>query len=325
VTDPELTRRKVVAGGLAATGIVVLGSSALGAVRATHHGGAATSRGPSPTTHAGSTAATSPATTPTAEPTVAVARTAAQLAAKLDAYRVDRGGTFGVALYDRRDRSTFHYRSTWHNETLSTVKVLIMATVLRRCQERGVSLSTAQVAQARAMITESDNDAADALLTWSGLADVRRVARLFGLSSTVVQGGTRDGEDGWWGYSTTTADDLLTLLTGLVWGRTVLTATHRNYLESLMSQIIAIQRWGVCAPPLPATVRSSTKNGWGGRKDGYRANSLGHISGNGRDYAAVILSRAPYRSDYTIEREHAFATVNGVSRILYDAMERPLR
>ena len=76
---------------------------------------------------------------------------------------------------------------------------------------------------------------------------------------------------------------------------------------------------GVCAPPLPTSVRWSTKNGWGGRDDGYRANSIGHISGNGRDYEAVVLSRTPHDLAYARE------TVSGVSTILYDAMASPLR
>ncbi|MBB2891083.1 serine hydrolase [Flexivirga oryzae] len=329
MADPELNRR-LVAGGLAATGIVVLGSSALGAARAArHHGAAATTAVPSPTEAVTSrtttpTAAT-PTVTPTATPTVDTPRTAAQLTAKLDAYRRSRRGTFGVALYDRRDRSTFGYRSGWRNQTLSTVKVLIMATVLHRCQEQGSSLTSTQVAQARAMITESDNDAANALLTWAGLANVQRVAKLYGLTSTAIQGGTTAGAADWWGYSTTTAEDFLTLLNGVTWGDSVITTANRDYLKSLMAQVIPSQRWGVCVPPLPANLEWHTKNGWGSRSDGYRANSLGHISGNGRNYTAVILTRAPYNSDYMVESDYALDTVNGVSRILYDAMAQPLR
>lgn len=326
MSDPEITRRRVVAGGLAATGIAVLGSSALGVVRAAqHHGAPHTAAGRPPATTAGTASAATPSsTTVTATPTAATPRTAAHLSAKLDAYRRSRRGTFGVALYDRRDRSTFGYRSTWRNQTLSTVKVLIMATVLHRCQEQGISLTSTQVAQAREMITESDNDAANALLTWAGLANVQRVAKLYGLTSTAIQGGTIAGADDWWGYSTTTAADFLTLLKGVTWGDSVITPANRDYLKSLMGQIISSQRWGVCAPPLPTSVNWHTKNGWGSRADGYRANSLGHITGNGRDYAAVILTRAPYNSDYMVESDYAIDTVNAVSQILYDAMAQPL-
>lgn len=249
---------------------------------------------------------------------MAIAHTPAELTAKLEAYQHSRGAVLSVALRDRRNGETFNFRGTWRSETLSIVKVLIMATVLRRCQERGSSLPSTQAAQAWAMITRSDNDAADALLKSVGAATVRRVVRLYGLTNTVIQSGTEDGEDDWWGYSTTTALDQLRLLTGLVEGKSVISAANRTYLTGLMAQVCTAQQWGICAPPLPTNVRWNTKNGWGGRDDGYRANSIGHVSGNGRDYEAVVLSRTPHELPYARE------TVNGISQILYDAMASPL-
>lgn len=245
--------------------------------------------------------------------------TRAQLTAKLTAYQRSRGGTFSVGLYDRRNYSVFKYRPTWRNETLSIVKVLIMATVLRRCQERKVNLTKTQAEQAYAMITRSDNDAANALLTWAGVSNVRRVAGLYDLTSTVIQGGTTAGASNWWGYSTTTARDQLRLIHDVIWGTSVITVANREYLKRLMAQVTPTQRWGVCAPPLPTSNAWNTKNGWGPRTGGYRLNSVGHISGNGRDYVAVILSRAP--EGYYYGRD----TVNGISKILYAAMAHPLR
>lgn len=245
--------------------------------------------------------------------------TRAQLTAKLVAYERNRGGTYSVAVYDRHHRQSFSYRPTWRNETLSIIKVLIMATVLRRCQERNVRLTRAQIEQAEAMITRSDNEAAGDLLSWVGVANVRRVARMYGLKDTVIQGGTADGTPGWWGYSTTTAHDQIVLLTGVIWGTTVLTIPNREYLKSLMTQVIPAQRWGVCAPPLPSSSHWNTKNGWGPHSGGYRVNSVGHIAGDGRDYVAVILGRSPHG------RDHGRETVSGLSRIVYDALAHSLR
>lgn len=253
-----------------------------------------------------------------ASPALASGMTAGQLTGKLKAYQASRGGTFGVALYDRRNRSVYTFQSTWHNETLSIVKVLIMATVLRRCQERHVNLTSAQHSQAYAMITRSDNSAANALLTWAGVSNVRRVAGLYGMTSTVIHGGTTAGAHNWWGYSTTTARDQITLMTGIIWGTSVISVANREYLKSLMAQVTSSQRWGVCAPPLPTSNAWNTKNGWGPRAGGYRLNSVGHIYGNGRDYNAVILSRAPKGFYYGRD------TVNGVSKILYAALAHPL-
>lgn len=251
--------------------------------------------------------------------------TTAELTAKLEAYRQSRDATLGVALVDRHTGKTFGFHSSWRNEMVSLVKVLILATVLRRCQERSSSLSREQSALAFTMITRSDNDAANKLLTWAGVDQVRRTARLSGLTDTVIQGGTEDGESDWWGYSTTTPIDQLRTLANLVHGTRVITAANRDYLVRLMSQVVPAQRWGVCTPPLPTSVRWTAKNGWGERAGGYRANSIGHISGNGRDYDAVILARTPHKPAYTVERQYAFDTVSGVSRILYDALAHPIR
>lgn len=229
-----------------------------------------------------------------------------------------------VALHDRRHNDTFTFHSTWRTNTLSIVKVLILATVLNHCQERRVSLTRAQSAQADAMIVRSDNDAANALLVWVGVANVRRIAGRYGLTSTVIRSGILQGESDWWGYSTTTARDQLHLLTAVMHGDSVLTAANRTYLIGLMSRITPAQRWGVCTPPLPAGVRWSTKNGWGARADSYLANSIGRIVGNGRDYDAVILSRSPFRGDYTTARSYAADTASGVSRILYAALAHPI-
>lgn len=278
MSDSTMTRRLLIAGGLSTAGTALLGTA----------------------------------------PAEAANMTAAQLTAKLKSYQASRGGSFSVALYDRRNHRTFTYQGSWRNETLSTIKVLIMATVLRRCQEGKVNLTKTQVAQAKAMITRSDNTATNALLTWAGVSNVRRVAGLYGMKSTVIQGGTTAGASNWWGYSTTTAQDQIVLMTGIIWGTSVISVANRDYLKRLMAQVTSSQRWGVCAPPLPTSNAWNTKNGWGPRTGGYRLNSIGHIYGNGRNYNAVILSRAPKGFYYGRD------TVNGVSKILYAAMAQPL-
>lgn len=320
MVDRTVSRRLLVTGGFC-----VGGAALLGVAEHETHGSEAHSTPSTPTSSTGRPTAPTTAATPTAPPTVSVPRTPAQLTAKLDAYRRVRGGTFGVALHDARGDQTFNYGASWRTEMFSAVKVLIVATALRRCQERGIALTSAQTADVHAAITRSDNRAASALLTWAGLGNVQRVARLYGLTDTVIRGGTEAGQPDWWGYSTTSADDMLTLLRGVVSGTSVITAANGRYLKSLMSQVIPAQRWGVCAPPLPTNLAWRTKNGWGRRDDGYHANSIGHITGNGRTYNAVILSRSPHRPVYTVERQYAFDTVNGISKILYDAMAAPLR
>ena len=74
------------------------------------------------------------------------------------------------------------------------------------------------------------------------------------------------------------------------------------------------QRWGL-GDPLPDAVHVEQKNGWGPMSTGYRLNSFGFVSGCGRSYQLAILSKSPNGFTY------GKATINRVSRIVYDALD----
>ncbi len=237
----------------------------------------------------------------------------AQLADRLEDYLEHRVGTVGVAVYDRRTDVTFTYR-VFRNETLSTIKVVILVALLRRAEALGRELTSTERDRASRMIRYSDNSATDALLAQLGVARVQNAATWLGMRYTHVQGLS----SGWWGYSTTWPGDLVRAMNKIVWGG-VLTSAHRSYIRSLMAGITSSQRWGVCDPPLPTSLLTQTKNGWGPMSSGFRLNSVGHVKGNGRNYTMAILSRSPY--GYTYGRD----TVDEVARIVYRALWRELR
>ena len=238
--------------------------------------------------------------------------TRSALYAALDRYAATRVGTIGLVLRDNRDGSYF----AWHPRTMysySTIKVLILVATLKRAQDRHLALTTTQKTLASQMIRFSDNEATDDLLAQIGVSTCQRVADQLGMSSTVVRGGST----GWWGHSTTTTRDLVQLDNQLVLG-TYLSPGRRDYVRDLMATVTSSQRWGL-GDPLPTTVHVELKNGWGPMPDGYRVNSFGHVSGNGRNYQLAILSKSPNGFGYGKE------TINRVSRTVYDALDVPLR
>jgi beta-lactamase class A len=237
--------------------------------------------------------------------------TRAALHAALDRYAATRVGTIGLTLRDNRDGGYFGWRPLTL-QSLSTVKVLILVAMLRRAQNRGLSLTSTQKSLASRMIRYSDNAATDTLLAQIGVSTCQVVADHLGLDRTVVRGGST----GWWGYSTTTTRDLVQLMNHLVLG-TYLTSGRRDYVRDLMATVTSTQRWGL-GDPLPDTVHVEQKNGWGPMSTGYRVNSFGHVSGNGRSYQLAILSKSPNGFSY------GKTTINKVSRIVYDALDRPL-
>ena len=115
-------------------------------------------------------------------------------------------------------------------QSYSTIKVLILVAMLRRAQNRGLSLTSTQKSLASRMIRYSDNAATDTLLAQIGVSTCQVVADHLGLAKTVVRGGST----GWWGHSTTTTGDLVQLMNQLVRG-TYLTSGRRDYVRELMA------------------------------------------------------------------------------------------
>lgn len=241
--------------------------------------------------------------------------TSAKLTAKLNTYLTTRVGTVGLALMDSTGR-TFGYSSLLPNETLSTIKVLVLIAHLRRCQALGTVLTYSQKSLASRMIRYSDNAATDQLIAQIGLTRMQQVARDLGMASTLVRAGSYGTN--WWGYSVSTPADMLKLMHTAMWGRAYLTETNRLYIKGLMASVTATQRWGVCDPPLPTSTYTAVKNGWGPHTGGYRLNSIGYVNGNGRLYIMAISTRSPKGYSYGL------TTINQVSTMVYDALGVPL-
>ncbi|HWO51494.1 MAG TPA: serine hydrolase, partial [Ornithinibacter sp.] len=234
------------------------------------------------------------------------------LSAALDRYAATRVGTIGLAVRDNRDGQNFFWRPRTL-QSYSTIKVLILVALLKRAQDRGVRLTSTQKSLASRMIRYSDNVATDTLLAQIGVSTCQRVAGQLGMTRTVVRGGS----SGWWGHSTTTTRDLLRLMNSLVVG-TYLSPGRRDYVQNLMAAVTSSQQWGL-GDPLPDAVHVEQKNGWGPMSTGYRLNCVGHVSGYGRSYQLAILSTSPNGFSY------GKTTINRVSRIVYDALDVPLR
>lgn len=254
---------------------------------------------------------------PGAVPAAAPSVDRAALTAALDAHRAERGGTMGLVVHDLRTDARFAWRE-FENESLSTIKVLILVACLKKVQDGGEPFTDERHSRAHRMIQSSDNAATDALLEWVTTAKVQEAADLLGLRSTTVRGGGPAGSETWWGYSTTTPGDLVSVVDAVVTGTPVIHSGHRAYIRHLMAGVVPAQRWGVADPPLPGSAYTETKNGWGPLPDGYRLNSIGRVLGNGRSHTMAILTRSPQGF------RHGRETVNGLSRIVYDALAQPL-
>ena len=190
--------------------------------------------------------------------------------------------------------------------------MLILVATLKAAQDRGSALTSTQKSLASRMIRHSDNAATDTLIAQIGVSTCQRVADQLGMTAPWCAAVST----GWWGHSTTTTRDLVQLMNQLVLG-TYLSSGRRAYVRDLMATVTSSQRWGL-GDPLPDDVHVEQKNGWGPMSDGYRLNS----SGTCRAAAAATSwrsCRGPERLRY------GKTTINKVSRIVFDALDLPLR
>jgi len=181
-----------------------------------------------------------------------------------------------------------YLNSSQHYYSASVVKTIILATLLNKRQREHLSLlSTRERQLARAMITESDNNAATALWDQDGMKNLTYFLSAAGLHDTRLNPA--------WGLTQITAQDETILLRNiLLRPNTVLNTHSQSYELKLMGQVIPSQRWGVSAST-PRDFTVHIKNGWAPlpySNSPWFVNSTGAFtaSNSARDYTIVVLT-----------------------------------
>ena len=197
----------------------------------------------------------------------------------------------------------------------SIVKVDILATLLA-AHPGGLPASIQSLAQP--MIEESDNDAATALWNQADApAGIETFNNEIGLESTKLSDCVVCAGFPWpgWGLSATIASDQVSLLKSLVLPNPAITDPNRQYALGLMEHVVPSEDWGLTAG-VPPGVTVALKNGWlplQGSSD-WQINSIGWISGQGRDYIAAVLVAGNPTIQYGID------TISQVSEALWSTL-----
>ncbi len=306
---PPVDRRRVLAAA-AAVGLGVLAGcedERDGATGAT----ASPDRTRTSPTASATSAPPSPTPTPSVSPSpAAVVRVKApELTERLEDYLDGRRGDLGLELVDLRRGQSFRHDAE-KGYCYSTIKVLVLTTLLHQLQEDDKQLSARQRRLAERMITRSDNAATESLLAEVGREEVRRVADLVGMTHTTM-------DDGWWGLWRTTPGDLNLMVRAALSSDAVLDGSRRAVVRSLMADVVPALGWGVFAPE-SSRVHVAAKNGWGPVPDGYRLNSVGWVSADDREYQLAILSNSPEGFRY------GRRTISEVADLCHRAMVRGL-
>lgn len=230
---------------------------------------------------------------------------AAKISAGIKAALATRPGSFvGLAADVPVDGLSCQLNNTNHFYAASVMKVTILSALLMKVGGPR-HLTATQKSLATAMITQSSNSAAQTLWEEVGISHVQDFLNKAGMSETQINNA--------WGLTLITAHDELRLMQVLT-DSTVLNSASRGYVLTLMSEVIASERWGISAGA-PSVEKLHIKNGWlpyPGAAD-WNINSVGTFTGP-VNYDIVILTAPPSLSQgqsetYGIDTIQSAATV----------------
>jgi len=260
--------------------------------------------------------AESPALAAVAAPAKAVARTvqcaaataaqaplARQMATEVNQRLQGRLSEVGLTLTDSQTGITCWFHSAYHFYAASVVKVTILSALLRKTMEEHRYLTSTESADARLMITQSNNDAATALWNDVGLRFMQHFLNLAGMKHTELNVA--------WGLTRITAYDEMLLLGLLSKPNKVLDDSSRAYALNLMASVISSQRWGVPAGA-PKSVTVHVKNGWLPYPGSdWEINSLGIFTTKHRTYMIAMLTYGNPSMAYGIN------TIEGAAEVIH--------
>lgn len=219
------------------------------------------------------------------------------------AFARSRGGPVAFAVLRRRSHVR-GYEVDLPFSSASASKVLLLAAELRRLRDAGVSLDAATRQTLTAMISYSDNDAADEIYARVGDAGMADVAERAGMGSFAAV-------PGYWGGAQITAADLARFYLHL---RRNLVQPYRRFGLRVLETIAEEQRWGI---------PQAAGRGWRiWFKGGWRPYELQETSGpvthqgallryrKGQELALAVLTAEPPGT------YGGYAAVEGVARRL---------
>ena len=238
------------------------------------------------------------------------------LTGRATSFLATRDGTVLAGVYDLDTRQAWTVGQGPPQAEASVVKVDILEALLAQRGRNG--LTRREAALARLMIERSDNNAAtDLWRAVGGARGLRSFNAAAGLTRTSPSACVVCAGFPWpgWGLTTTTPADQISLLRQLAGPGPLLSDADRRYVLGLMEDVIPSQRWGITAGvPPQATV--ALKNGWlpldAARKD-WQVNSIGWISGGGRDYLIAVFSTGNPTPQYGV------TTIKGLSSLVWES------
>jgi hypothetical protein len=266
-------------------------------------------------------APTVPAATvaPSASPKASTSQATGPLGPQAQAYLAGRRGRVEVEVLDLSTGQQWTLGQQAPQAEASVVKLEILEAVLHQRTVQRVVLSLTEQELTPPMIEQSDDEAATTL--WGdvgGAKGMRAFDHQVGLVHTSPSSCLQCPGSSWpgWELTTTTPQDQITLLRQLVQSSGVLDRNDQKYALNLLENVTPSQRWGVSGG-VPVGVMVALKNGWlpldAGHHD-WQIDSVGWVSGDGRNYLMAALSTGNPSEHYGID------TLNHLGAMVWSAL-----
>ncbi len=213
------------------------------------------------------------------------------------AYADTREGIVSFAVVDSRGKLRGRDEDRLYSAA-SVVKAMVLSAELRRLAAADAEVDATTASLLKAMITASDNEAADAVYGRVGDEGMHAVAERAGMTGFVI--------NGHWGNAQITAADMARFFGDL---DRMLPERHREFGQSLLGSVIESQSWGI---PVAAGDRWAARFKGGWLPDHalvHQAAELREVGGP-REIAMAILTDDQPSHGYGVE------TVEGVAERL---------
>jgi beta-lactamase class A len=178
----------------------------------------------------------------------------------------------------------------------SVVKAMLLVAELRRLAEYGLPVDPGTEDLLEAMITWSDNDAADSIYARVGDPGLIAVAEAAKMRRFTVAG--------YWGNAQVTAADLAHFFSRV---RRLLPRPHRQAGLRLLASVIPGQRWGLPKAAASGSWTVYFKGGWRATDSGELVHQAGWLKDGSRELTIAVLT------DAQPSRLYAIHTVRGVA------------
>ncbi len=271
---------------------------------------------------AGAPTASPTAVAPAVSPGTSLGQAAGPLGARVQAYLTGRRGRVEVAVYDLSAGQQWTLGQSAPQAGAGVVTLEILQAVLSQRTVQRTVLSLTEQELTPPMIEQSDDGAGTTL--W-GDAGAAKGMRAFGHKAGLAQTSPSSclqcpGSFGpGWELTTTTPQDQITLLRQLVQPSGVLDKNDQKYALDLLESVTPSQRWGVSGG-VPGGVTVALKNGWlplNAGHSNWQVNSVGWVSGGGRDYLMAVLSTGSPTEQYGID------TLSHLGAMVWTALAPP--